>query len=129
MKREAMEKWVAALRSGDYMQGYGRLRQGGGSEPLLCALGVLCQVHHDETRSASWSHFALNDCWSYGRSGVRSCDRDRYYECLPSCVMEWAGIGSPNARLDSDRTVSSLNDDGMGFEAIASVIEEHWKDL
>lgn len=129
MKRDVMEKWVAALRGGDYMQGYGRLRQQGGSEPLFCALGVLCQVHHDETHSASWSHQPINDCWSYGRSAIRSCDRDRYSECLPACVMEWAGISSPNARLDVTRSVSSINDDGKDFATIADAIEARWKAL
>jgi hypothetical protein len=126
MKKSIMEKWVAALRGGEYMQGYGVLRQQGGSEPLLCALGVLCQLHHDETRSAGWWHRPLDDCWAYGRVNIRPGDRDTFTACLPQCVMEWAEIASPTGRLDAGRTVSTMNDDGLPFDAIADAIEKQW---
>lgn len=41
MKKEVREKWVAALRSGDYNQGLERMVNEGGD---YCCLGVLRQV-------------------------------------------------------------------------------------
>jgi hypothetical protein len=133
MKKDVMRKWVAALRSGDYMQGFGRLRQvdavGGGS-PVLCALGVLCQVHKNETRSATWRYQPLSDCWAYGRAGIRADDRDVSSDRLPDCVADWAGVQSANAQIPATgTTVSGMNDDGLSFVDIADVIERQWESL
>lgn len=38
------DKWVAALRSGDYQQGRSRLVHEGRSGKFYCCLGVLCDV-------------------------------------------------------------------------------------
>jgi len=40
MDQEIKQEWVKALRSGDFKQGRGKLRNGDG----YCCLGVLCQV-------------------------------------------------------------------------------------
>ena len=42
MDQELKAKWVAALRSGEYKQGYGRLFSP--REKSYCCLGVLCDV-------------------------------------------------------------------------------------
>lgn len=41
MNAELKAKWLAALRSGEYVQGEGRLRGEGNS---YCCLGVLCDI-------------------------------------------------------------------------------------
>ena len=41
MKQKIKALWVAALRSGDYEQGIGQLR----NENKFCCLGVLCDLH------------------------------------------------------------------------------------
>lgn len=41
MDAELKAKWTAALRSGEYKQGKGQLRDGRGK---FCCLGVLCNV-------------------------------------------------------------------------------------
>lgn len=41
INRELMQKWVAALRSGYYKQGKGKLRP---YEDKYCCLGVLCNL-------------------------------------------------------------------------------------
>jgi hypothetical protein len=41
---EVKSKWIAALRSGKYTQGFGRLRSG---DDCYCCLGVLCDVAGD----------------------------------------------------------------------------------
>lgn len=40
MDKELKDKWVAALRSGEYKQGRSYLKRG----DLYCCLGVLCEV-------------------------------------------------------------------------------------
>lgn len=43
MNADLKQRWVAALRSGDYAQGQDRLRQG--EKPFeYCCLGVLCDL-------------------------------------------------------------------------------------
>lgn len=46
MKKVVADKWVAALRSGEYDQGIGRLRS---HNDTYCRLGVLCDIsqHHE----------------------------------------------------------------------------------
>jgi hypothetical protein len=44
MDQDIKDKWLAALRSGEYVQGSGLLRQTVGDTPKYCCLGVLCQV-------------------------------------------------------------------------------------
>ena len=46
MTRKEMKAWVAALRSGKYKQGTGRLR---GKDDTYCCLGVKCDVE-DNTK-------------------------------------------------------------------------------
>lgn len=41
MKKEIKEKWIAALRSGEYKQGRSYLR----INKKYCCLGVLCDIH------------------------------------------------------------------------------------
>lgn len=49
MKRKLRDKWVAALRSGKYPQGHGRLsRKTADGTSKFCCLGVLCEVLVDE---------------------------------------------------------------------------------
>lgn len=41
MKKSLKDKWITSLRSGDYKQGQGRLRN---NKDEHCCLGVLCRV-------------------------------------------------------------------------------------
>jgi hypothetical protein len=47
MNIELGRRWVAALRSGDYRQGRGRLKRtrNGGTKVSYCCLGVLRELH------------------------------------------------------------------------------------
>lgn len=44
MKPDIKERWVAALRSGEYKQGKGTLKERGDCPPLYCCLGVLLEI-------------------------------------------------------------------------------------
>lgn len=45
MNKEMKEKWVEALRSGEYNQGKGRLRQANQYGSYYCCLGVLRDLY------------------------------------------------------------------------------------
>lgn len=60
MDAELKAKWIAALRSGEYKQGNGRLRDG----DKYCCLGVLCDV----SGAGRWQ-----DDWYYDNSGGANC--------------------------------------------------------
>lgn len=130
MNRDVMEKWVSALRSGTYEQGVGCLRYtGDDGRPAYCVLGVLCQIHADETRSAAWLHEYTSGSMAYGRRGWRAGDWDVAMNSLPQCVMDWSGMHTPGGRLPNDSYLAVLNDDGTEFAALADVIETHWESL
>ncbi len=113
MKEVVKDKWVAALRSGNYEQASGVLYDGKG----YCCLGVLCDVmglkpeQHDTNFS---SEYTFGD-----ESGV-----------LPPAVMEKAGIRFANGGYAYARkALSHDNDRGKSFNEIADIIEANWKDL
>jgi hypothetical protein len=101
MTQEQKAAWVAALRSGEYQQGAGRLRSANGE---FCALGVLC-------------HVIDPDSWEI-REGLRG----RF--------MVWRGFGgrvsSDILPTDAQCDVTRLNDtEGESFPEIANWIEEN----
>lgn len=111
MNQQVKEKWLSALRSGDYKQTQGFLRK----EDGFCCLGVLCDLYGKE-HNVEWDL-------------VEDGDRD-YYEfqdktaTLPLPVVEWAGVGSPNPSI-CGRSLADRNDGGSTFNEIADLIEEH----
>lgn len=48
MNQDIKQKWVAALRSGEYKQGVGMLKLRDGDDLLYCCLGVLCDITHPD---------------------------------------------------------------------------------
>lgn len=127
VNKEIVTAWVRALRSGEYEQGQGQLRD---FEDRFCCLGVLCDlavkagvdVKVEEGDSA----------YSYDSSS----------DFPPRVVRDWIGVDvsapfyekpetgtcdSEGCDCSSDRnTLAELNDDGMSFEQIAEVIEGKW---
>lgn len=104
MKVEVKEKWLAALRSGEYKQGTGCLRR----ENEYCCLGVLCDLHAKET-NGKWER---PNRYSYlGATGL-----------LPGEVCNWAN-GGPFMN-PSEYSLVDLNDHGKSFKEIADFIEE-----
>jgi hypothetical protein len=132
MKAEIKQRWLKALRDGDYEQGEGALRQQHAEDekPQYCCLGVLCDLHRQSTKRTGWSE-----------GGSESDDNFSYFEedCfLPEAVTSWAGISGDVLAADGDINVnyrgnatklSILNDGSPGehrrltFKEIANVIE------
>ncbi|MCA2570674.1 hypothetical protein [Microcystis sp. M42BS1] len=117
MNKEIKKRWVEALRSGEYKQGAGKLRD---ADNTFCCLGVLCNLHAQEHPDIAKEQ---NIGTVYmGRSTL-----------LPREVAEWAEFGrKEKAATPTGADVctfrgrlSRLNDDGHSFTDIADIIEEY----
>lgn len=119
MNPEIKSRWIAALRSGDYVQTTGRLRRGTDTGPQFCCLGVLCElaVQADVVR-------------------VTDDGTDRYTDpdddmprktSLPLAVLRWAGITNrmPHVTLNGTSLVQLNDVERLSFDGIADVIEEY----
>lgn len=114
--------WIAALRSGEYKQGYGKLRTNYSTEKEYCCLGVLCDLYIKTSDEAYWEGCDFRD-----KNGG-----DSYI--LPDSVMQWAELNSSNPLTsvvypehnDSNKTpMSELNDTlQWNFLQIAKLIEK-----
>lgn len=123
MHKEIADQWVAALRSDEYGQTYGYLREE--FEPgqfAYCVLGVLCDLHRKAT-GGQWH----GDNRLIGDSYLSA------YSTLPSEVEQWAGIsGRPelySEELGRPESMSELNDGGKSFDCLADLIEEQWAEV
>ena len=123
MKQEIKEKWVAALRSGEYRQTRSTLRD----EKGFCCLGVLTDLYLKENNK-EW--VLINTHYSFDDENL----------LLPQQVQEWADIDM-DPRLSHKKvsnairiilegyqsspppTLAVLNDYGVPFKEIADVIE------
>ena len=111
MNPQIKQKWVSALRSGEYQQTKGFLRKEGG----FCCLGVLCDLYGKEN----------NVEWDLTHNGYEFQNKQSY---LPSSVVEWSGIEGHNSYVGGETNLpffSGLNDSGSTFNEIADLIEEH----
>ncbi|MEM8598331.1 MAG: hypothetical protein AAGF99_00280 [Bacteroidota bacterium] len=125
-ERERIQKWTDALRSDQFTKTVGDLRiQSGDGGFCFCALGVACQLYHDEhPRTSRWnsSEFFVEDA-----DVVYSED----YQ-LPWPVQKWLGGIGKNPELDAFsgdclewRDIIYLNDKKrMSFAKIADLIEQ-----
>lgn len=104
-------KWVAALRSGRFVQGRGSLEYDG----RLCCLGVACWVAQENGVKLEIS--------KQGRATTFS----GYTVYLPPEVEEWLGLASSSGTYQGGHQKCSLArlNDGLrwDFEKIASFIE------
>lgn len=105
MKKDVKEKWLTALRSGEYTQTKGRLHRTEASRLSsagYCCLGVLCEV-------------------AVAEGVIDSYVADAAY--LPAAVRTWAGL-----RFEPMQTLARMNDNrGRSFEQIADYIEARHK--
>lgn len=103
MTPEIKQRWVAALRSGEYEQGRNFLFRNG----RHCCLGVLCDLYTKETGIA----------WNPTSTQV-----------LPVEVVRWSGVSDSNPGIDFRdhiRRLADINDSGdYDFPAIADLIDK-----
>ena len=100
--RENIQKWVDALRSGEYEQGKGNLKTADGK---FCCLGVACEI----SELGEWNGRYYLDASNF----------------LPPEVQGWLGLSSsPQIVGVADGSAWYLNDHrGWSFDQIADAIE------
>jgi hypothetical protein len=113
MNPEIKAKWVAALRSGEYKQGRGRLNR----VDKFCCLGVLCDLHAKES-GGKWEQHTIDE-YVHLYMGS-SCQ-------LHPAVLLWAGlnyVGGGEVRIAGNQDfLFRHNDSGRTFAEIADAIE------
>ena len=113
MNKAIKEKWVAALRSGEYQQCAGALRkEHAGSPDTFCCLGVLCDI----VDSKGWRspYNTLTNKKQFVFNGMHSSN---------GLTNELRGTLSVNTQEEIE--LVRLNDNGRDFSYIADFIEEH----
>lgn len=118
MKTEYKDKWVKALRSGEYKQADGALSPDGDS---FCCLGVLCEVLIKDGVAIDKTMGENSD------EGYRYSFGDTFdWETLPEGVADFVGLSEVNPRVvrdDITRDLATINDSGTPFDEIADLIE------
>jgi hypothetical protein len=135
MRPEVKEKWLNALRSGEYQQGSDALKitssEADDAPAEYCCLGVLCDL-------AVKAGVIDEPVYDVTRDWVYGDDKETSWTSLPETVSRWAGLVSEDGYDISDpyvrvphprggevsRSLSSINDSGKTFEDIAQIIEE-----
>lgn len=121
MKKKVMEKWVKALRSGEYKQTQGELVS---ADDSFCCLGVLCNIS-DVGEWVKYNDLSLDSSeeWYY------ECPHESTNQWLPNDVMDWAGMNSSIGEMGAEEPLTELNDGGKTFNQIADIIEENYETL
>ena len=111
MNATIRDQWVAALRSGQHRQGFGRLVHRRLIGPYHCCLGVLCEL-----AAQAGVVTRLPTCGSYVSS-----DGEVAVAYLPLKVRQWAGLPHDGSGLEEQ--VRTMNDCcNCTFAQIADVI-------
>lgn len=121
-QKQARDKLVKALRSGDYKQTIGCLRS---FDDHYCCLGVACDIYSKEKlHGFGWVRGeAGNNAYGFISKGQNAY--------LPNEVKDFFGFRSNDASVnpvDSEiigyrTSLMTANDGGLSFEVIANAIE------
>ena len=112
---ENVQKWVDALRSGEYKQGRGRLKDNNS----YCCLGVLCEVFKEEADLEAGEE-------AFYSKGDEVC----FQTSPPFSINKLLGFKQFDGFGQVTNLFISLNDkDGKSFSEIADYIEEHYEEL
>src|SRR6185295_18826871 len=120
MNKEIKEKWIKALRSGEYKQGRGRMDREEGGEHYFCCLGVLCDISNlDRKPIPNEPHLFM-----YTYNGIA--------EDFNNCVGNYPPkLFSDSIRIDEDamKVLANMNDHvepyEVDFSEIADYIQEN----
>jgi hypothetical protein len=126
---KSVKKWIKALRSGKYKQGYSRLATGGGKDTEYCCLGVACELYMKEFPEKLSKELSAFGNYSYYEEGGFPMTGG-----LPLVVRDWLGLercnGGYQDKDDIDREISlaHYNDaEKYTFDQIADVIEKDYE--
>ena len=114
MNPQIKQKWVDALRSGEYQQTQRRLHDENG----FCCLGVLCDLYRKENQLE----------WEPSTHSKNAYVFQDTMAVLPLSVIEWSDIADNNPLVNYEPgeicTLADLNDKGSTFNEIADLIEK-----
>ena len=121
MNIKIKDKWVSALRSGEYKQGIGKLaNKKTDGEILYCCLGVLCEILLWHPELGVIVTTSPNDQLVYNMNRY-SLEESIYIPC---------GLedGNPSIldRKGDRTTLAVLNDSRVSFKEIADLIETQY---
>lgn len=123
---------VAALRSGRYTQGKGRLTSiTPEGDHRDCCLGVACKlaVEAGVIEAGTQDRFGLGE---WGEIKYDKGDGSHENAILPEPVRAWLGFRDAGGSFNDEgegRALSGLNDEGVSFDKIADLIESEPKGL
>lgn len=120
MNKKIKEKWLEALRSGEYEQGRGALKRGkDGYGVKYCCLGVLCDLYVKDPLN--------NDRWrySYVVVGYNTYSIEESSGTIPISVADWAGIDIKEKEVGKliYELILANDRDWKPFDEIALMIE------
>lgn len=130
VNKENMRLVVAALRSGKYLQGRGRLKEIFKDSISYCCMGVMCEVAMEHGVVLDVARHPLGNFSMF-------VIFDGSAAFLRRNVLDWLGVGD-NGELDGDLVIgmdgnetiaaSYANDElKWDFEQIAASMEEYYK--
>lgn len=118
MNQDLKEKWIKALRSGDYKQGKGYLNQ---NNEKYCCLGVLCNVYGIEWKEIQRvSGFIIS-----GIFGLNDPDELNNLNISRVPLNISNEIGLTDWAQDTLINMNDRINDNLDFTQIADWIEEH----
>ncbi len=140
---ENAQRWVEALRSGDYQQGQYLLRQPvAGDADVYCCLGVACELYIEAGGTDLARELGPVDAWARGRQTklvyVYKSERDPVAgrtATLPTVVVQWLGLRHASGGWDvwggepGSHGLTGMNDGGASFDQIADRIEQEPRGL
>ena len=110
MNKRIKQRWLRALYNDEYQQGAGALRFG----QNFCCLGVLCDLHSEET-FVGWEYEERTGFYRYLGETVM----------LPRAVCEWAGITDQNPQVLQDALSTHNDAKRLSFVEIGKLIRRH----
>ena len=123
MKKRVANKWIKALKSGEYKQTTGHMTvtdfMGTSS---FCCLGVLTNLYVEENGLKGFTVDEKDD-W-IKRDGVNDEGEGK----LNNAVIKWSGMKSSTGRLGKG-SLSDMNDSGISFNFIANLIKDNVEKL
>lgn len=124
MREDIKERWVDALESGQYKQGYGSLNK----EGKLCCLGVLCEIAVQDGVVTGRNTTIPSKSIGYVSTSENRPPNWVDHDILPEAVRVWADLKerNPNVSFDGQKTViSEINDTyRLTFPEIANLIKD-----
>lgn len=116
MNSEIKKLWITALRSGEYKQTIGVLKDELDEDGTsFCCLGVLCDIHSKQSNDCEWGEMD---------------DYEGESSALPDMVQKWSGVithsGFYYDEAGLQQNLAHKNDAGMSFIEIADIIEKHF---